>query len=305
MANDRRLKADALIIRLLQRKGSASIGEIRNCLSDNDFAVSHRTMERYIQELRNEYGVVADCDRRTNRYSLLADDAETLDCLLHVIRLVNSSELLMDTIRNRDRNLACIAFEHTDEYAGGENLEPIYSAILNSHIITFTHENFERNTTRQHSIKPYLLKEYNSKWYVVGNFTDSDAIRIFGLDRITDLKVEDDHTFEKTQQKRISTLFDNLIGLVYDIDKTETVEISATPEQAKYFKRSPLHGTQTVVSESDSEVRFSYYLVPNLELQRLLLGFGSRVKVVKPDWFARQMKEEIAAMAGRYKDSSF
>ncbi|MDR1517019.1 MAG: WYL domain-containing protein [Dysgonamonadaceae bacterium] len=112
-----------------------------------------------------------------------------------------------------------------------------------------------------------------------------------------DLKISDE-TFEKAEQKRISELFDHTIGLVYDMEKPTTVEISVTSRQAKYVKKSPLHLTQAIVSEN--EVVFHYILVPSRELQRLLLGFGSQVKVIQPVWFALQMKKQIAEMAGRY-----
>jgi len=144
------------------------------------------------------------------------------------------------------------------------------------------------------------LKEYNAKWYVVGVFADSNEVRTFGLDRITNIKIADE-TFERTEQKRIAELFDLLIGLVYDMEDPATVEISVTPGQAKYFKKSPLHATQQIVSENEKEVVLSYFLVPNRELQRLILGFGSQVKVLKPKRFAAQISEQIEEMRKKYE----
>ena len=290
----------SLIINLLQSKKEVTLREIMDYLTAHDVSISQRTLERYIQELRDEYGVISDCNRITNRYSFNAENPEQLNKLLHLIHLVNSSDLLMESIKNKDKTLSCLIFETNEEYAGSINLEPIYSAIVQSRVISFDHENFERNQTKRHTIKPYLLKEYNSKWYLVGVFTDSDQVRIFGLDRISAIKILDD-TFEKTEQDRILKLFDFLIGLVYDMDKPTTVEISVTPGQAKYFKESPLHGTQEIVSETEKEVIFRYYLIPNRELQRLILGYSSQVKVLKPEWFAKQVKEQIKKMAGLYK----
>jgi len=290
----------SLIINLLQSKKEVTLREIMDYLAANDVSISQRTLERYIQELRDEYDVISDCNRATNRYSFNEENPENLNKLLHLIHLVNSSELLMESIKNKDKTLSCLAFETNEEYAGSINLEPIYSAIVQSRIISFDHENFEHNKIKHHTIKPYLLKEYNSKWYVVGVFTDSDQVRIFGLDRISNIKISD-KTFEKTDQDRILKLFDFLIGLVYDMDKPTSVEISVTPGQAKYFKKSPLHDTQEIVSETEKEVIFSYYLIPNRELQRLILGYSSQVKVIKPEWFVKQMKEQIEEMAVLYK----
>jgi predicted DNA-binding transcriptional regulator YafY len=289
----------SLIIALLQSKKEVTLSEIKNYLEKKDVDVSQRTIERYIQELRDDYDIISDCDRHTNRYSL-NEDSPYLDKLLYLIQHVNSYELLMESIKNKDKTLSCLAFETNEGYAGSVNLEPIYSAIVQSQIISFDHENFERNKLKQHTIKPYLLKEYTKRWYLVGVVTGSNEVRIFGLDRISNVKITDE-TFEKTEQEHISGLFDNLIGLFYDIDKPTTVELSVRPGQAKYFKKSPLHNTQEIVSENEKEVIFSYWLIPNRELQRLILGYGSQVKVLKPEGFVKQIKEQIREMAVLYK----
>jgi predicted DNA-binding transcriptional regulator YafY len=290
----------SLIIDLLQRKKEVTLREIISFLEKHDVLISQRTIERYIQELRDDYDIISDCNRKTNMYSFNEENHGNLSKLLHLIHLVNSSELLMESIKNKDKTLSCLAFETSEGYAGSVNLEPIYSTIVKSRIISFDHENFERNKITRHTIKPYLLKEYMAKWYVVGVFADSGEVRIFGLDRITNIEISD-KTFEKTEQKRISELFDFLIGLVYDIEKPATVEISVTPGQAKYFKKSPLHATQEIIFENKNEVVFSYYLIPNRELQRLLLGFGAQVKVLQPEWFAEQMKLQIEEIRKKYE----
>jgi len=56
-----------------------------------------------------------------------------------------------------------------------------------------------------------------------------------------------------------------------------------------------------IVSETEKEVIFRYYLIPNRELQRLILGYSSQVKVLKPKWFAKQIREQIEEMAALYK----
>ena len=119
----------SLIISLLQNKKEVTLREIMDYLAAHDVSISQRTLERYIQELRDEYGVISDCNRITNRYSFNEENPENLNKLLHLIHLVNSSELLMESIKNRDKTLSCLIFETNEEYAGSINLEPIYSGI--------------------------------------------------------------------------------------------------------------------------------------------------------------------------------
>jgi predicted DNA-binding transcriptional regulator YafY len=290
----------SLIIDLLQRKKEVSLREMADYLEVHDVSISQRTLERYIQHLRDDYDIISDCNRKTNTYSFNEENPDNANKLLRLIHLINSSELLMESIRNKDKTLSCLAFEINEGYAGSLNLEPVYSAIMQSRIITFDHENFEKNKISAYTIKPYLLKEYNSRWYVVGIFTHTNEVRTFGLDRISNIKTFDG-TFEKTEQERIFGLFDFLIGLVYDIEKPATVEISVTPGQARYFKKSPLHGTQKVVSENEKEVIFQYFLIPNRELQRLILGYGSQIKVLKPQSLVLKIQEQIEEMRKLYE----
>jgi predicted DNA-binding transcriptional regulator YafY len=302
MYNNQKIRSFSLIIELLRRKRQVDFQEMKDyLLNSGSIEVSDRTLERYIGELRADFGVIT-CDRKTNLYSIDEENKPEINRLLYLIHLFNSSDLILHTLQNKEKSLSCLSFESNGNYAGSANLEPIYSAIIQSKIISFDHENYEKNTRKHRTIQPYLLKEYNSKWYVVGVFADSNTIRIFGLDRISHIEMSD-QTFEKTEQKRISELFDNLIGLVYDIEKPTAVWLSVTPGQAKYFKNSPLHDTQEIVEENEKEVIFSYYIIPNRELQRLILGYSSQVKVLKPEWFAKQIEEQIEEMLALYKNN--
>jgi predicted DNA-binding transcriptional regulator YafY len=297
---NKKLKSFSLIIELLQRRKTVDFQTIADCLQGNGIEAGKRSIERYIFDLRNDFGLIIACDRKTHLYSIDENDNSELNSFLRFIHLFNSSELILNSLKNREKSLSYIAFESNSNYAGSTNLEPIYSAIVHSKIITFDHENYEKGTTTHRTLQPYLLKEYNAKWYVVGVLPDSNDVRIFGLDRISKVAISD-QTFEKTEQKHISELFDFLIGLVYDIEKPTTVWLSVTPGQAKYFKNSPLHDTQKIVEENEKEVIFSYWLIPNRELQRLILGYSSQVKVLKPEWFAKQIEEQIEEMLALYK----
>ncbi|MDR0429452.1 MAG: WYL domain-containing protein [Tannerellaceae bacterium] len=291
----------SLLIDLLEGRKSVSFQEMKECLREYG-EVSDRTIERHIQELRYTFGVEISCDRATHLYSINKEESIGLDALLRFIHLFNSSELLLNCIKGKNKALSYLAFESNNP-KGSANLEPIYSAIVQSKVIAFDHENYTKDRISRHTIEPYLLKEYNAKWYVVGIFSDSGAVRIFGLDRISHVSVTSE-TFQKTEQDRICNLFDNLIGLVYDIEKPVMVKLAASPLLSRYLKGTPLHFSQKIEQETEKEVVFSYYLIPNRELQRLILGYGSQLKVVHPQWFADQIREEIRNMSALYEKSN-
>jgi predicted DNA-binding transcriptional regulator YafY len=55
------------------------------------------------------------------------------------------------------------------------------------------------------------------------------------------------------------------------------------------------------MTENTEEVIFSYFLTPNRELQRLILGYGAQVKVLQPAWFVQQVEDEIKMTLRKYK----
>ena len=43
---------------------------------------------------------------------------------------------------------------------------------------------------KEYTVFPYLLKEYMGQWYLVGSFSNGEKLYVFGLDRISELKIE-------------------------------------------------------------------------------------------------------------------
>jgi predicted DNA-binding transcriptional regulator YafY len=298
--NSRKIRAWALIVERIGRNSQGvTYEEIKEFLERQYVKISRRTFERYLDSLRYDLMLDIQCDKNTYRYTI-ADDDERLKAAAHFFQLFNTAYLVRKSLKNGAETRSYLSFEAHYGDAVKNNLEPVYQAIAESRLLSFTHENYQKQTHSRHTIKPYLLKEYNAKWYVIGTFTDSNAIRSFGLDRMTNFTIEPD-TFKKTAQKKINSLFDNLIGLVYDLDKPTIVKLAVPPTQAKYLKNNHLHSSQAVYSETDDEVMFSYYLIPNLELRRLILGFGSQMRVVAPQSLADSLEEELTAMLAAYR----
>jgi len=63
------IRTYALIVDLLQRKREVTLRDIASYLEKHDVSISYRTLERYIQELRDDYDIISDCNRKTNTYS--------------------------------------------------------------------------------------------------------------------------------------------------------------------------------------------------------------------------------------------
>ena len=65
------------------------------------------------------------------------------------------------------------------------------------------------------------------------------------------------------------------------IGKVENVALEFTNEQAPYIITKPLHPTQKHEWIGD-KIRVEIKVMPNYELQSLILSYGEKVKVVGP-----------------------
>src|SRR5690606_20246065 len=62
---------------------------------------------------------------------------------------------------------------------------------------------------------------------------------------------------------------------------------------APYIVTKPIHHSQQVVETSDSGVTISLHVQLNFELEREILGFGDRVKVIAPERLKRRVKDTL------------
>jgi predicted DNA-binding transcriptional regulator YafY len=294
------IKRFSIIVETIAQR-PPTLKELLNRLHKQGFEISKRTLQRDIDDLKIDFGLDIQYKASTHTYHLDKDKSEHLDALLRLIQLFHTSDLLWQSIREKENCLSFISFENTkNEYAGINYLEPVLNAIRSCTLISFEYENFAKNSLSSYSVKPLLLKEYNRKWYLIGAVADSELLRTFALDRISNFRVEMQH-FAAELREKTAGLFENCIGLDYS-PKPKVIKIAVTPVLAKYFKRIPLHASQHIESETAAEVVFSYFLSPNRELQQLLLKYGSQLKIVKPKGLTESFTTEAKKIATLYEE---
>jgi predicted DNA-binding transcriptional regulator YafY len=148
-------------------------------------------------------------------------------------------------------------------------------------------------------MKPYLLKEYQNRWYIVG-LIEGDKFRIFGIDRIENIELLSD-IFKHNPKLNPAKLFENIIGLTYSNDESEEVILSFTPLQGRYIQALPLHRSQQIIKETKEEVLVKLTVIPNFELKQKILMMGGSVKTIKPEWLANEIKTDLANALKQYK----
>jgi len=129
---------------------------------------------------------------------------------------------------------------------------------------------------------------------------DTKKLRIFGIDRITDLEVKAE-TFDPGLIPDPASLFDHTIGLFLSQNTLQTVVLSFTPTQGKYVKSLPLHKSQEILVDNGQECRIRLYVIPNYELTQEILRLGDTVKVLEPEWLATEIRQILKKTLKQYK----
>jgi len=107
-------------------------------------------------------------------------------------------------------------------------------------------------------------------------------LKTFGLDRISDFEVNS-KTFKK-QEVDIDKLFVNSFGIISTLDQIpEKIILSFDYEQGKFIKTLPLHYSQKVLIDNNSEYRIELTLVPTYDFYQELLTHTGRMKIISPE----------------------
>ena len=201
-----------------------------------------------------------------------------------------------------------ILMERNDRLRGLEYVPVLYDALKNRCAQEMTYQSFKAQSPSTFVFYPYVLKEFNNRWFVLGKRkTNMRYTNIYALDRIKSLRPMPDEPYVKPASFDAERYFSEMVGVSRnENDRPQTVEFWASPMDSMYFITKPIHHTQEVVRQNeDGETLFSIKVIVNRELMRELMGFGPGVKVVSPKKLAAYIsKRHQEAAEGILRNSS-
>lgn len=148
-------------------------------------------------------------------------------------------------------------------------------------------------------IHPYLLKEYNNRWFLFGLHHLTKSIGNYPLDRMHSVKVNFEAYIENTV---LSTddYFKNIIGVTIPADgKLEKIILEFSASRAPYVLTKPIHRSQSTVEiKEDGKTMIEITVIPNRELESVIMSYGCDVKVISP----LALSERIEVIAKQLMD---
>lgn len=140
---------------------------------------------------------------------------------------------------------------------------------------------------RAYIIEPYAVKLFKQRWYLLGHIKESEGLRLFSFERITDISVTE-QKFDIPEDFTADDHFRDIFGVMSaspDI-QTQRVVLRAFGRDRFYLEELPLHPSQKVIETAEIYTDFELYLKPTPDLAAAILSRGGWVKVIEPQWFA-------------------
>lgn len=195
-----------------------------------------------------------------------------------------------------------IHFERNDNLKGLEHIEVIRKAIVAKKTICITYRSFKARQESSFCFSGYLLKEYRNRWFVLGVQHKRSARNLYNLalDRIQSI-TDHEEPYQENTTLDLATYYDNCIGVTKSHEQRDCeVVFWIDRENAPYVITKPLHHTQTLLTEDETGKIFSIRVVLNFELERELLGFGAKMKVLSPRILVKQIRQQLQKTIDRY-----
>ncbi|HPQ35181.1 MAG TPA: WYL domain-containing protein [Tenuifilaceae bacterium] len=192
-----------------------------------------------------------------------------------------------------------VDFDSNNDFAGLEHFTPLLNAIQRKTTLAIKYnEKFIRETNV--ILYPYFLKEYTNRWFLFGTTKGNTSITNIALDRIIEVDYQEDEPYIETDIDFESDYFADVIGVTIKKER-EPVEVVLKFSEGRfpYVESKPMHGSQ----KTDKENRLvKLKVIPNQELEALILHYGSDVEVLEPESLREAIKKKITHMYKIYFD---
>jgi len=209
------------------------------------------------------------------------------------------SVILQDSFGLKTNNEKVISFERNLDYTGENFITQLFNAIVNKRVLSIEYEPFGQERSAIH-FHPYFLKQYNNRWFVFGlNEENNIATWNLALDRIKSL--EEIHVTYRQNETDWDFHFSSIYGVSKPFDKNEEeIHLLFSKRQAPYIITKPIHETQKHYELEDG-LLVKIKVIPNFDLEQLILSFGEGVKVLLPVHLKEKISDRIELSLSQYK----
>lgn len=260
--------------------------------------LNRHTFIRYKNAIEETFGIIIDCDRKTNRYFIsnprvLRDDSvqHWMLSTLTVSNIISESLSLQDSIL-----LENIPIE-------GQQLATIVEAMKQKRRISFLYQKYSDEQPSERLVTPCCIKLFRQRWYVI-DFDPQRSDRpfkAFAFDRISRLTLTDLH-FELPGDFNSQDIFADSFGIfIGDVETPQHIVIRAFGSERFYMRDLPLHHSQEVIKEGNDYTDYKFFIRPSKDFITELLSKGDHIEVLSPESLRSKIREKHQKAVKRYE----
>ena len=283
-----------------------TLGELSDRWEDRfDSPYSRRTFNNHREAVEEVFGIRIECNRSTNRY-FIGYSKDIIDENAETAWLINTFTVNSMLALGKERLSGRIAVE--DIPSGHIHLTAIMEAMTSNNEIIIEYMKYTSNEVSSYTLRPYAVKESARRWYVIGYCIERKQLRVFGLDRVHQLRISD-RTFRMPAGFDVDEAFATSFGPYLPEGPGRTIVFRAKETEARFLRDLPIHPSQKEIKISktgglsDRTVTFEIFASLNKAMIMEFCKHGSGIEVISPADVREAVAKELAAAAGLYGKS--
>lgn len=187
-----------------------------------------------------------------------------------------------------------ISFSNNPYLQNSNLLGVLFDCASNQVAVQLDYHTFSDTNKKTITFHPYLLKQYNDRWYIIGAADSDKKILNFALDRIDKVTSLPNVKYMPCEED-LSERFEDIVGVtLYDNRKVEHIVFWVSNYSKDYIITKPIHESQKLIKddmENNLRLKYAHLLdgaffsidcIPNYELIRELCSFGKELIVLEP-----------------------
>jgi hypothetical protein len=287
-----------------------SLDEISSRWEDRfDSSYSRRTFNNHREAVYEVFGIQIGCNRSTNRYFIeysedVSDENAETAWMINTCTVNNMLSLGKERLSGR------VSVE--DIPSGHRHLTSIMEAMTENYEIVISYRKYTSSEAERYTLRPFAVKEFAKRWYLVAYCIEREGLRVYGLDRIQEMEVTGS-TFRMDKDFDVEQLFATSFGIYIPHEKGRTIIFRSTPKEANFLRDLPIHKSQKELSlkeirkhfpdvrPTDENVYFEIFVCPDDALTMEFCKHGGRLEVLTPASVREAVAEELRKAVELYR----
>ena len=249
-----------------------------------------RSFNNHREAVAEVFGIEIACNRRTNRYYIDAgesavDKRQSVDWLVNTFTVNNLLTLSKERLSGR------VSVE--DIPSGQKWLVSVMQSMLDNTEMELHYRKYMSEDEEVRHIRPYAVKEFAKRWYIVAYSEEASALRVYVMDRILALKPTGEK-FKMPKGFQVDDLFESSYGIYLpEGEEPVLVKFRTTLREAAYLQDLPLHPSQVFLGSEGDFCLFALRVIPNPNFIMELVKHGGRLEILEPESLRKQVKQEL------------